>query len=407
MKCKLGRKSFLTFFLIANHSMIAHGECTLARKFVNLPGEYAGTFTRVHPSGKYLIVSKFGGVKLLDITGDTAIPISTPMQDETNFVQGSGRLIASPNHEMRMKYFLTDEIIDKGPDAKMLFDDDHNQFYHSAAELKPSTISSFNFRTLLYSKEYCDYSVQVKGNKATEVKSECGSICENGWVKEVDGTDSTLARQRKADRKILAELNREFKKLIKEKKNLPLVTPNEQDGTRGKIQILHANLNYQISLVLQKIEPLHASLSPGRFEQPILSQDGTEVGALIDGKTKLFKILPNGQCKMEHDFKYDTSKVGFSAPEVGKKGKVAFLAEGRVMIYDRDRDLPVDVTGPNEGFEDDFSYPGFTKDGRLIYQTKMSDGQYKIVILDPSRLNDRPGTCLQQESPVSNGGSKR
>jgi hypothetical protein len=172
----------------------AFAACIPARVEVDYPEDApsVGMYHRVHPSGNYVlgsgIFSGETGVGIIDLTAKdadgniTAKAIQTPMINETYPVEGNWSHLASPLHNDGMRYYKFDEILDKKKDAKPVMNDpDHNNWYHSAAELPGSTPENFKFRTMLYGNSYRDYELSYKkdGKLKDSTESKTKYACQN------------------------------------------------------------------------------------------------------------------------------------------------------------------------------------------------------------------------------------
>lgn len=152
------------------------------------------------------------------------------------------------------------------------------------------------------------------------------------------------------------------------------------------------------------------------LDSPILSKDGTEIGATVKDKTVIYKLREDGSCDpISENIGYFTSKVNFSYPKNKLKGSIVFKAQGTILIndtpdvwngitlYDRDKKEVHKLSLPSESNP---SYPGMTKDGRVIYVTK----DREIIIVDPNQLqadgtesNDK-SKCIQEQTSASSSG---
>jgi hypothetical protein len=137
------------------------------------------------------------------------------------------------------------------------------------------------------------------------------------------------------------------------------------------------------------------------LENPILSKDGTEVGGVWQGTTRVFKVNKDGTCKQTVDLGFQASKINFSYPENGKARFITFTGSGEVSksgkrppgflqtnAYILDRE-----SGEVQMLNDDpnqvvVGYPGFTRDGQVLFaaQEKVS-GPKRIVKVDPYSKN--------------------
>lgn len=347
MKTKL-----IALTVAAAFSTGALAECVPARVEIPFPKSAQGNtgmYHRVHPSGDYVLASGAYGeghtsVSIWDLKNldkGHAKVIKTPMVDETYPVEGSWKLFASPNHDGgTMKYFKFSDIKAKQEQATEIFSDsEHNQYYHSSAELPGSTGRKMKFRTMLWQNSvYRDYEVSFDANGKmtkethTETKVACG---------------------------------------------------NKQ-----------------------------------QLSSPILSKDGSEVATQDgNGHTVIYKIKADGSCDLVDEFGFDTGKVNFS---YGNGSQVVFQASVRqdvngnqeyvngIWIYERCK-APAPAgckRGPRRlstpADSDNASYPGMTKDGRVIY---IAEG--KFVIVDPKQLhkdgtvNKNAKSCIQKPGGAS------
>jgi len=132
-----------------------------------------------------------------------------------------------------------------------------------------------------------------------------------------------------------------------------------------------------------------------QFPQPVLSKDGTYVAGLAMGRLQVFKIEANGDCtRIPNSMAYRGSKVSFSYPEPGKKPQITFTVEAgafgdfdrKVIVYDLEKDKEVFVSDSLEDTEP--YYPGFTKDGRVMFKTKSG-----MTIVDPAQPRNGNVVC--------------
>jgi len=336
---------FVLFFV-----KLTFSECVPARQEISLPSKmenYPGSYFRIHPTGNYILASGVpingSSVVMIDLTKKNKNNIIEPkliltsMNNEAYPVEGSWKLFASPNHDgwSEMQYYGFNQVLDKQKKATSLFSDrEHNQFYHSSAELPGSTTTNIKFRTLLWQKGLCkDYElVPENGKLVNKSTSKQYRLCQN------------------------------------------LYSENGDDF----------------------------------LGSPILSKDGTEVAARNDdGHAVIYKIADNGDCSIEDDLGYSTSKVNFSYPKKDSKGQIVFAAYdptggNSIHIYDRDKKVTKKLSQKGDNSRGTPGYPGMTLDGRVVFIANSTPR--KIVIVDPSQLNDDgsvksgsadPKTCIQ------------
>ncbi len=328
-----------------------YAACVPARRVVDAPDELndIGVYHRVHPSGNYVIASRAmegrgeNHVAVVDLTNpEQPRVIETPMIDETYPIEGRWKYLASPRNREEtgsgMRYYPFEGatgVLEAGREANYVMNDaDHDQWYHSSAELPGSTDQNFQFRTMLYGNRYRDYTLTtnsqgVVSTNHTETRNACTNLT-------------------------------------------------------------------------------------GHLSSPILSKDGTEVAANVGSSTVIYRInSADSTCELVDDVGFYTSKVSFSYPNPPSKGQIAFQGSHTVMvdgipqpmtgifIYDRDTRTTRKISGDSGNP----SYPGFTKDGRVIY---MDRENRKIITVDPTQLNTdgsvirNPRTCIQSEGSADN-----
>lgn len=202
-------KTLITFSLLLSMHSLVQAACVPARTVVNYPDDLpnVGMYHRIHPSGNYVLASAAASgltsnrVVIIDLTGKVdgktvAKTINTPMIDETYPVEGNWSLLASPNNKDGMRYYKFDDVLKKEKDADAVMNDkDHNQYYHSSAELPGSTPQEFKFRTMLWQgSRYRDYTIKYKNNGSvdkvehTETQTACGQTLSSPILSK-DGTE--------------------------------------------------------------------------------------------------------------------------------------------------------------------------------------------------------------------------
>ncbi len=329
----------LTLLILLSRT-IAAKECIEKRKFIAVKGDL-GMYQRVHPSGNFVMSSVGDRIKIFDLRTNPATAVDTPMKSEAYPVEGSWELIASPDHPVEgMKYFSFNEALREGRAVKAKFNDpEHDEYYHSAAEFPDSTKEKLHFRTSLYTQlKYRDYVVtQNSGDEPPRVeKSTVKSLC-------------------------------------KETKD---------------------------------------------FSQPILSKDGLYVGGIAhSAKLKgpfsqtlqIFRI-DGEKCVPVSDAGFATSKPSFAYPEKDKAPKLVFTGEtlepafvvpisNRIgdrtaaYIFDSGTGRTVKISQPGESPQ----YPGFTRDGRVIY-AGLQNGRKGFYVVDPGQVENGLGACVKSET---------
>lgn len=200
-------------------------------------------------------------------------------------------------------------------------------------------------------------------------------------------------------RKLTEELNTKFQAAT-------------SDRERGKIAT-------EIERASAQAEGLKDDQVEINFANPVLSKDGTLVAAAGANQIAVFRILDNGKCERLTQTKYSGGKVSFSYPEAGKLPKITFSADSgpsgsnRGGVYVMDLNTQKSTFVAKVGGQGDVGrYPGFTRDGRVIYGT--SEG---FEIVDPNQVGGSRASCIQQsrtqgstyeneaEPPAQNGSS--
>lgn len=431
----------------------ASAECVPARETVN--HRHSGQYHRIHPSGNFALYSSGNGVKIVDFTNRSAPKeIDTPMRAETYPVEsatGGWTLLASPYDKDGMNYYQMKDLLEKKAQAKSIYKDkDNDQYYHSTAELPGSTRDVKRIRTLLYGKQYREYTMS-KDEQGNFTKVEPGparqQICMSFVSPAVASLDTSLnaedaakrtAQQAEANRmqtqmdewanryrrldysrdaaerqqiekdytrvsnerdKLMAEINAatlgsRYLAMFKRTMEIGLkLATSAYDTNNGEFQRLHDELN-QLS---QQMAP-YASNNSNYFSNPVLSKDGTLVAAAASNSLKVYKILPDAKCEEVANVPFATSKVSFSIPEKGKLPKITFTAQSggsnnygtNALVYDLNNGetTPVALRGTYG------NYPGFTRDGRVIYSTGNT-----FEIVDPNQVNGtKESTCITKAS---------
>ena len=142
-----------------------------------------------------------------------------------------------------------------------------------------------------------------------------------------------------------------------------------------------------------------------QFANPVLSKDGTLVAGLVGSKLEVYKIKDDNSCELVGKPEHRASKVSFSYPEKGKLPKIVYTAESassdfnrKVITYDLEKKITT-VISSNE--DKGAYYPGFTKDGRVMY--KIDTG---ISIVDPEQINNAGArSCAKLQTPRTQNNS--
>lgn len=358
--------------------------CGPKREFVPVANDISGMYMKTSPKGDYLITS--GPTGLIDLTskgdcGETKFKfIPSPMNSEVAPVEGSEwRLLASPNHQNGMRYFKLDDILSKQQGAQEDFNDqEHNQYYQSAAELEGSTADTIKFRTVLYTggraRDY-EATKDSSGKWAVTKKSEITNLCQNF----VTPGQTTSPEQERTNLRI-SELSRRISEIER-------IYSRASEADQALLSAEYRTLSDE-----------RVRLGGGResMSNPVLSKDGKEISFVGGPKYsfKIAKILNGSDCQIVEDLGVQGSKGSFSLPVAGKKGLFVYSgysvvvtgADGRqrtesgVYVLNRDTGKTTKVSSGNGG-----NYPGITKDGRVIFMSQF-EGRRALEIVDTNQL---------------------
>lgn len=315
-------KNIFLFLLLVTTISTRAGECVPAREFVPFPGR-PGIFHRVSPDGNYVMQSLsaegFGDVSIVDFSKrDT---------------KTGARIVTIHKTPMRNETYPVE-----------------GSWRYIAS---PGTISHpmeyYRFSDLLRDKENTNYFFD---DNFWEFYHSCGELAE-----------STATMQKFRVMSWTHLIYKDFEVNL------------NSDGSIAS-EIKKSDTKWMCENI--------ASEEGFELVQPLLSKDGQEVAGIPQNNNnptmRVYKIFPNGDCEKVLDLGFQTSKVGFSHPQKGSKGMLAFTDQSGVFVYDRDRDITIPVSDAKT--ESRGSYPGFSKDGRVIYLTSKND-QMGYSIVDP------------------------
>lgn len=390
---------FLIFFLLG--SSFSHArECIPAYESVELP--HNGLYHRIHPSGEYILFTSPSEsrkdedpeVFLIDLTGRKAgqapVIIPTNLKGESYPVEPSWEYISSPASN-GMEFFRFSDLINKTQanyrNAKPVMSDPQNLgYYHSFAEIagKKKVIRS----TKWLDSEMIDYEVSGTSAQPILKRSKPGHYCSNITIKYAEAERKASEKFGAAVAHLKAETDLSKKAALEAEKKLA-------DDEWMRIMNL------------------------SNLATPIISKDGLFLATRYGNPDtiKIFKLKDNGDCESPIDTGYQGSKVSFSYPEKGKLPKIVFsdddwlgapivkheTADGiqvgpggkRIILYDLETKKSKQVNPPGEYRAD---YPGFAKDGRIIYSTGKG-----LSIADGIRISSNNQNCIAKESIPSDG----
>lgn len=413
----------ITSLLFLALNIFAQDTCQPPVRYIPLPLNNEnktsyGQYMRVHPSGKYIMISgcntktEIGttasggmyttfesyGVCLVDLTNaNETTPgklIQTQMIDEAYPLEPDWKMIASPNHEngTQMQYYSFESLL-KTPLAqqKPFAKDSFNEFYHSLART-----SSNGMRMMTWSSmQFKDFKISGSGDQTNLQGSDVKLACQNLMGSNFNYSEYKTIRDK------LIKMNQEYS-VCSEKVARKIVaagkTPRDEDFDVCNTADGYDELKARFDELQKPVDQV--------LENPILSKDGRELGALNDGKITIMGIDEKGSCSIKENLNFRGSKVNFSHPVPGKKGRIAFtnitgdedemmMPKRTVYVYDRDRKKLLPVGDNPIGS----SYPGFTKDGNLMYLTRGTDGAIKIAIVELKSFNFE--SCMGEAVPAA------
>lgn len=388
---------FLAIFnlIVFGVQLCALGECYPEKEFVVYQNG-GGIYNRIHPSGDYVLYTsnRGTGVSIADLTqknseGKIVVKeIRTPMTGETYPVEGRWDLLAAPYAPGGMAYYQLSDIlnVDAPQNALPIFKDKkHDQFYHSSAELPGGKSEKYEFRTTLWEGQWTqDYQVTTDeaGKRKVEKKGQRYKVCENIFNPKTAGLSSA---ERIALQEEKAKIEREY-----------LTSALTE---RDRMDMRH-----------QEISRLLNPTSANSLSQPTLSKDGTMIAGIPVGKdtTHIYKIKENGDCELVKDIGIRTSKISFSYPEGRKLPLITFMndnfapqASRGAYVYDLNTDLSFKVSGETDAD----GYPGFTKDGRVVYSGSSKDSNEKRITgyfrVDAIKITSNGSKCASVTSSKS------
>ncbi len=356
-------------------------------------------YMRVHPSGRYVMITQYDGdgVEILDLSKNPPEVISTPFNREAYPVEPDWDLIASPNHDDSMRYYRFQDVLAlRGENvtdwdsrvSPVIEDSQHNQFYHSSATLSENG-GNQRFRTLLWSaQQYRDYSYRCNGGTCQEgQRGARRRLCEPEIPNDPRRTRILQAEQR------LDQLGDRYFEALRNQYTLRALGGQDPNVDREVSPFSRASsrqaeqIREQIMAQYRDLSELNEDYfgnSQGFMEQPILSKNGQEVAGSRDGETiSIYRIQNDGNCQLVENLNTGGSKVNFSYPRSGRRGALTFSRTGpspnppynhenAVFVYDRDRRQLIRISQSDEL---EGRYPGFTRDGRVIYRAMVYDTQ--------------------------------
>ncbi len=334
-------KSALCFFAILCSVGAASAKCIPANEYIPFVGKATkpnsngmialGMYSRISPDGRFVLRSFSGdhlsAVTLMEIFKQPngqkgARAYETDFDNEAFPVQGSWRFLV----DIDGSHYLVKDIVTLQKDARKQFRGGITGFYTAAAEKPGASDQSIQIRTLSWPSE------------------RVGDQLEQG---------------------------------VGQLTNETIYVRKNPDKSYSKYDSFGP---YYMCSNIQKTEGMTYSL-------PMISTDGTEFSALpqnpADRKVsmRVYKFgADNKSCEKSDDLNVATSKAIFGIAQNGKKAPVVFLSGSTVdnrpaygiHLYDRDLKRTFFVGDRAKRVSAD-SFPGMTKDGRVVYGARWRD----------------------------------
>ena len=313
----------------------------------NDSGEYVlGMYSRISPDGKYVLRS-FSGKGLTEVTlmelkkdengNNIVVPYNTPLKNEAFPVMGTWRYLVDIDGD----HYKLSDMKKNQKNAKKQFSGGIRGFYTVAAELPGGNINEHQIRSLSWPNSNPDN--QGVGQLSNQV--------------------------------------------IKAKKN----GENYSKTDSSSIFYMCGNMKSSDGSIMSL---------------PMLSPNGMEFASMPqspkDNKPsmRIYSIgSDNKSCEKVDDLKLIVAKIIFSFPETNKfalfysSGNVTNKGNG-VSFFDRTSKNIFSLSDPEKKVFAD-SYPGFTKDGRIVYGAKWEECNDKgcfdragYVVSDPYQSPD-------------------
>lgn len=368
------KKLIVGFILVL--SEISFAKCIPPYEYVPFEGKAArpnrdgyvtlGNYARISPDGRYVLRS-FSGDHLSSVTlmelrksengQKTALAHETDFNNEAFPVQGSWRFLV----DLDGSHYKVSDLLRDGKDAKKQFRGGVTGFYTTAAEMKSSN-GEIKIRSLSWPNQHSNNGDQGVG-----------------------------------------EL---FNKILTVK----------QDGS-GKYKVVKEEGAFRMCRNLRSSEGSIYSL-------PMIAPGGEEFAAMPQNpkgskpSIRIYKFGANNEdCQLVENLDVPASKVIFGFPQKeGGKAPLAFFSSGYqghrpvtgMHYYDRDLKKIFFISDTSKELSAD-SFPGMTKDGRVIYGAKWRDcvgSQCKektgYIIADPYQSADMKAFKAQNPAAAKN-----
>lgn len=323
---------------------IGSAKCVPDHEYVPFVGQAAkpsrdgsitlGMYSRISPDGRYILRSFSGDnlstVTLMEISKQAdgtkgAKAYQTDFSNEAFPVQGTWRFLS----DLDGSHYRLADIVHNQKEAKRQFRGGISGFYTAAAELPGATDQKIQIRSL-------------------------------SWPNSGPGTPGTN------DGQGVGQLT-----------NVVLTAKKNADGTYDKAD---TSRTFSMCDNLRKTDG-------SMFSLPMISLDGTEFSALPQNPKdhrmtmRIYKFGANNKdCEPADDLSVPASKAIFGFAQSGKKAPLVYLSNSVVNntavygihLFDRDLKRTFFVGDRTKVVNAD-SFPGMTKDGRVVYGARWRD----------------------------------
>ncbi len=420
--------------------------CIVKKEEIVVDPEIQPSYLRVHPEGKYILYTDDTNESssLLEIKkmNNTYVVKNylTPMQIEAFPVEPDWQLISSPYHnDGTMKYFLLQDLLTKKPeDVKAVHSSNFNEYYHSIGGdgakfslLRWNFLGTKDFEVMkkdgvLSLKESISPYILCSNLFNLPVKSKNFLNFLNEGLLRIHSimmTDSFEDNYERADKDVLARYEAKGLKIdhddpkMQEQYEFDIsrlayeydlvslqayvesgqISQQDVDDYKHFNALFFGQEQNKKGKGLKKIEALFEQMDFYVLTKPILSKDAKYVSGMLDGSTRVYKINENKTCTEISNLGADVSKAGFAYPETFKNPVISFYVEDeedydKLELYVHDVGSKTTILVDTVRANTQMGYPGFTKDGRLVY---MNDNKIIMTTLKMTPDKQLDSSCIQ------------
>lgn len=337
-------KFLLAAFVLLSFAQNSFAKCVPVNEYVPFVGQAAqpsrdgsvalGMYSRISPDGRFVLRSFSGDrlstVTLMEITKGAdgskgATAHETDFNNEAFPIQGTWRFLS----DLDGSHYRVVDIIRDGKSAKRQFRGGISGFYTAAAEMPGATDSEIQIRSLSWP---------------------------NSNSHGIGGSDTQG---------------------IGQLTNQILTAKKNSDGSYDKAD---TSSEFRMCDNIRKTDGTMFSL-------PMISTNGSEFSAMPQSPQdhrmtiRIYKFGANNKdCEPADDLNVPASKAIFGFPQSGKTAPLVFLSNSVVNnqavygihLYDRDLKRTFFLGDRSKQISPD-SFPGMTRDGRVIYGAKWKD----------------------------------